>query len=188
MRYPQLLGGVSSVPERRGVFSGEMHSRPILVFSPHTAASARQLFTPNNAMEKPTIQIQVYDKREKMTGNLYVVDLGDNRYRMTENDIFNCRLTLGVEFETRVNDSGVYEIIRIVKHSPYVTRRFLLSTKFTESDYRAVGDEIVKKGGFWQVDFGGVATINLPPGCNLDLDKLFKLFDFYPMEIVGDKK
>ena len=44
--------------------------------------------TPNNAMEEPIIQIQVYDKREKMTGNLYVVDLGDNRYRMTENDIF----------------------------------------------------------------------------------------------------
>ena len=165
-----------------------MHSRPILVFSRQTAASARQLFTSNNAMEEPTLQIQVYDKREKMTGNLYVVDLGDNRYRMTENDIFNCRLTLGVEFETRVNDSGVHEIIRIVKDSPYVTRRVLLNIQFTEFDYRVLGDEIVKQGGFWQVDFGGVATINLPPGCSLDLDKLFKLFDFYPTEIVGDKE
>ena len=151
---------------------------------PHRRASPY----PNNVMDEPIIQIQVYDKREKMTGNLYVVDLGDNRYRMTENDIFNCRLTLGAEFQTRVNDLGVHEIIRIVKDSPYVTRRFLLSTQFTQSDYCVLGDEIVKQGGFWQVDFGGVATINLPPGCNLDLDKLFKLFDFYPTEIVGDKE
>jgi len=139
-------------------------------------------------MEEPIIQIQVYDKGEKITGNLYVVDLGNSCYRMTENDIFNCRLTVGTEFQTRVNDSGVHEIIRVIKDSPYVTRRFLLSGQFTESDYRVLGDEIVKTGGFWQVDFGGIATINLPPRCDLDLDKLFKLFDFYPTEIVEDKE
>lgn len=138
-------------------------------------------------MEEPIKQIKVYDKREKMTGNLYVVDLGNNCYRMTENDIFNCRLTLGTEFQTRVNDSGVHEIIHIIKDSPYVTRRFLLSSQFTEFDYRVLGDEIIKNGVFWQVDFGGVVTINLPPGCDLDLDRVFKLFDFYPTEIVEDK-
>jgi hypothetical protein len=139
-------------------------------------------------MEEFTVQIQVYDKREKVTCNLYVVDPGDNCYRMTENDIFNCRLTLGAEFQTRLNESGVHEITSLLKDSPYVTRRFLLSTQFTEPDYRVLGDEIVKKGGFWQVDFGGVATINLPPQCDLDLDKVFKLFDFYPTEIVEEKK
>lgn len=136
-------------------------------------------------MEESIIQIQVYDKRERVTGNLYVIALGDNCFRMPDNDILNCRLTLGTEFQTRVNESGIHEIIRILKDSPYVTRRFLLNSQFTIADYRVLGDEIVKKGGFWQVDFGGMATINLPPECDLDLDNLFKLFNFFPTEILG---
>jgi hypothetical protein len=137
-------------------------------------------------MEESIIQIQVYDKREQVTGNLYVTALGDNCFRMSENDILNCRLTLGTEFQTRVNESGTHEIIRILKDSPFVTRRFLLNSQFTAADYQVLGDEIVKKGGFWQVDFGGIATINLPPACDLDLDSLFKLFNFFPKEILGD--
>ena len=70
-------------------------------------------------MEESTIQIQVYDKREQMTVNLYVTDLGDNCFRMSENDILNRRLTLGTEFQTRVNESGAHEIIRILKNSLY---------------------------------------------------------------------
>jgi hypothetical protein len=142
------MSGPFGPPLKKGSFDcGNAFSAYFGIFTA-AAASSRQPFTHNNAMEEPIIQIQVYDKREKMTGNLYVVDLGDNRYRMSENDIFNCRLTLGAEFQTRLNDSGVHEIIRIVKDSPYVTRRFLLSTQFTESDYRVMGDEIVKQGGF----------------------------------------
>jgi len=139
-------------------------------------------------MEEPIISIKVYDKREKVTSNFDVVDLGNNCFRMTDNDILNWRLTLGTEFQTRINETGTHEIIRILKDSPYVTRRFLLNSQFTESEYRMLGDEIVRKGGFWQVDFGGVATINLPPACDLDLDNLSKLFNFHPTEIVGDTK
>jgi hypothetical protein len=49
-----------------------------------------------------------------------------------------------------------------------------------------LGDEIIKQGGFWQVDFGGIATVNLPKNCNLDLDDIFKTFDFYPTYIVDE--
>ena len=52
-------------------------------------------------METKEIEIRVYDKREKSTGNLYVEQLSENKFRMTDNDIFNCRLTKGTEFETR---------------------------------------------------------------------------------------
>jgi hypothetical protein len=92
-------------------------------------------------------------------------------------------LTLGTEFETRLNKDGKHEIIRIIKESEFITRRFSLTSQFKESEYRLLGDEIMKIGGFWQVDFGSIATINLPKDCKFDLDKIFKTFDFKPTEI-----
>lgn len=129
------------------------------------------------------MKIEVYDKREKTTSTLFVRQISDNKFRMTENDIINCRLTFGTEFETRINSDGKHEIVKIIKDSELVTRRFFLTSKYKESDYRLLGDEIVKHGGFWQVDFRGIATINLPKDCELDLDEIFRIFDFKPTEI-----
>lgn len=134
-------------------------------------------------MQTKTVEIEVYDKREKMSTKMYVEQISDNVYRTTENEIFNCRLTLGTEFETRLNKDGKHEIIKITKESDFVTRRFFLTSQFKESEYRLLGEEIMKQGGFWQVDFGGIATINLPKDCKLNIDEIFKTFDFNPTEI-----
>lgn len=134
-------------------------------------------------MQPKTVEIEVYEKREMLTTTIQVEQLSDNIYRTIENEIFNFRLTLGTEFETRINKDGKHEIIRIVKDSDYITRRFFLTSQFKESEYKILGDEIMKQGGFWQVDFGGIATINLPKECKLDLDKIFRTFDFDPTEI-----
>ena len=134
-------------------------------------------------MQQDPIEIKVYDKREKMTTSIYVEQLSDNLFRTVENEIFNCRLTLGTEFETRLNKEGVHEIVRITKDSEYVTKRFFLTSQFTESEYRLLGDEIIRQGGYWQTDFGNIATVNLPKDCKLDLDNIFKTFDFKPTEI-----
>jgi len=134
-------------------------------------------------METEEVLIQVYNKREGSTSSFYVFKLSDNRYRMAENDLLNCRLTFGTEFETRVNDAGKLEIVKIRQDSTFVTRRFMLNAQFTESEYRLLGDEIMKKGGFWQVDFGSMATINLPKDTDLDIDELFSIFNFNPAEI-----
>ncbi len=120
------------------------------------------------------IEIRVYDKREKSTGNLYVEELSENKFRMTDNDIFNCRLTKGTEFKTRINKDGLHEIVEILKDSEFITRRFFLSTQYKESDYRVLGDELTKCGGFWQVDFGGIATINIPKDFEFNIDKIMK--------------
>ena len=132
------------------------------------------------------IKIEVYDKREKTTTTLYVEQLSENRFRMTDNDIFNCRLTLGTEFETRLNADGKHEIVRITKASEFLTRRFLLSSKHTESAYRLLGDEITRQGGFWQVDFGGLATVNLPKASAFDLDQAMTDLGFGLTEITDD--
>lgn len=69
------------------------------------------------------------------------------------------------------------------KESDFITRRFFLNEQFTEEEYRVLGDEIIKQGGYWQVDFGSLATINLPTTSTLDLDEIFRIFEFYPTEI-----
>lgn len=134
-------------------------------------------------MQQDPIEIKVYDKREKMTTSMYVEQLSANLFRTVENEIFNCRLTFGTEFETRLNKEGLHEIVKITNDSEFVTRRFFLTSQFTESEYRLLGNEIMKQGGFWQIDFGNIATINLPKNCELDIDEIFKTFDFNPAEI-----
>lgn len=134
-------------------------------------------------MQTKTVEIEVYDKREKLTTTIQLEQLSDNIFRITENEIFNCSLILGTEFETRISKDGKHEIVQIIKESEFITRRFSLTSQFKESEYRLLGDEIMKQGGFWQVDFGIITTINLPKDCELDLDKIFKAFDFKPTEI-----
>ena len=64
----------------------------------------------------------------------------------------------------------------------YVVRSFFLTSQFSSS-YELLGDEVVKHGGFWQVDFGSIAMITLPKTSKLDLDEIFTLFHFKPSEL-----
>ncbi|OCX51251.1 hypothetical protein BEL04_19230 [Mucilaginibacter sp. PPCGB 2223] len=137
-------------------------------------------------MESDEEMIMVYDKRERSTGSLWVQKLSDNTYRMADNAIFNCRLTLGTEFETRMNKEGVLEIVRILKESSFITRRFFLNTKYKTSDLRMLGDELGRMGGHWQVDFGGIVTVNLPRDKQIDVEEIFKTLDFYLPEILDE--
>lgn len=134
-----------------------------------------------NTQEPITINIQ--DKRQGMSSAILVLPIGSDLFRALENEIIDCRLTYGTEFKTAVDDEGFHEIIEITKKSSYTTRRFLLNESFSESDYRLLGAEIIKQGGFWQTDFGGLVTINLPENGPLDIDAIFKIFDFNPIEV-----
>ena len=49
------------------------------------------------------IKIEVYHKEEKVTTFLYVERLSENKFRMIDNDFCNSKLTLGTEFETKIN-------------------------------------------------------------------------------------
>ncbi len=138
-------------------------------------------------MEIEEVKIEVYNKREESIATMFVRKVSDNVFRMVDNDIFDCSLTLGTEFETRINSEGYHEIIRITKRSDFVTRRFLLTPKFKQSEYRLLGDEIVKHGGFWQVDFGSIVTINIPKDTQLNIDEIFKILDIRLAEIKSEK-
>ncbi len=118
-----------------------------------------------------------------MTSTYCVNQIAENIFKMAENCVCNSRLTFGAEFETRINAEGQHEIIKIIKESPYKTTRFFLNSQFTQAEYRLLGDEITKNGGFWQVDFGSMAIINLPKDCALNLNEIFKIFNFHPTMI-----
>lgn len=137
-------------------------------------------------MQGDPIKIEIYDKRRKMSTIIYVDKISENVFRAVENELFNCRLKYGTEFQTRINKEGKHEILRITKDSDFITKRFFLTSQFTEKEYRLWGDEIVKCGGFWQVDFGSMATVNLPKNCTLDLEEIFKTFNFNPTYIRED--
>ncbi|MBX7172533.1 MAG: hypothetical protein K1X72_16315 [Pyrinomonadaceae bacterium] len=122
-------------------------------------------------------QLEIYDARLKCSETVTVEKLTETKFRVAENAVFIPRLKLGVEFETKVNQDGQYEILKITKRSKFKTKSFLLSRKFTESEYRVLGDEIIRQGGFWQVDLGSIATVNLPKNSTLDLDEIFRIFD-----------
>ncbi|UII32410.1 hypothetical protein LVD17_00965 [Fulvivirga ulvae] len=133
------------------------------------------------------VEIEIYDKREHSTTRLYVEQIADNKFRMLDNDIFNFRLTLGTEFETIINNEGKHQIVKITKESEYITRCFFLSPEYKESDYRLLGDELTKRGGFWQVDFGGIATANFPKGFEFDIDRLASDLNLSWTEIGDDE-
>lgn len=119
------------------------------------------------------IEIEVYHPQVEQQAKIYVVQIAENRFCMEENELL-LDLTKGTEFETEPEENGVYKIARITKASPFNTRIFYLSMAFTEAEYKVLGDELVKLGGYWQVDFGGIATVNLPKNSELDIDELLK--------------
>lgn len=137
-------------------------------------------------MQQNPIEIKIYDKLEKMTTSIYVEQLSKNLFRTVENEIFNCRLTFGTEFTTQINTDGIHEITKITKKSDFLTRRFFLSPKYSNSDYQMLGEELIKLGGFWQVDFGGIATINIPKNFEFNIDIIMKELDLNLTELIDN--
>ena len=60
-------------------------------------------------------QIQEKMDNEKSNTTIYVEHLAENNFKKNDGDIGNCRLTLGTEFETRINNEVKHVIIRITK-------------------------------------------------------------------------
>lgn len=123
-------------------------------------------------MSVKKIKIELFNKKEKIIETIYVEQLSHHKYRMVDNALTNCKLTLGTEFKTKLNREGKHEITKIIKESNFVTRRFFLSTKFKTEDYKMLGAELQKRGGFWQVDFGGIATVNIPKDFEFNVDQV----------------
>lgn len=123
------------------------------------------------------VDIEIYNPKEEVSQTIPVEQLSTNIFRALGNDIFSQNLTFGTEFETQKNKNGQHEVVRILKASNYITKRFILTSDFKESEYRLLGDEITKIGGFWQVDFGSLAIINIPKEQEAYIQKILDAFN-----------
>ena len=131
------------------------------------------------------IELELYNAIDKITTTILVDKIDSNKYRMVNNDFVN-GLTKGTEFEIKVNEQGDYELSQITKESEYITRQFHLSTKHKESDYFMLAEELAKYGGYWQLDFGGIAIINIPKDFKFDVDQVIKELNLELTEIFDD--
>ncbi|MBB4035225.1 hypothetical protein GGR21_001114 [Dysgonomonas hofstadii] len=129
------------------------------------------------------VEISIHNSENEASTVISVEHISSNIFRTIQNEIIDGRLTLDTVFETKINTEKKHEVVRIIKQSEYITKRFQLTSQFKESEYQLLGEEITKSGGYWQVDFGKIATINLPKDCNLDINEIFETFDFKPIEI-----
>lgn len=108
-------------------------------------------------------------------------------FRLLENSILNCRINYGTTIRVVEDSKGEFTMSKIIRASDFYTRQFMLGASLTESELRIkIGQLILDAGGMWEVAFGGIAFIHIPKDSTFDLDKLFKLHNFCPTEIVGD--
>jgi hypothetical protein len=70
--------------------------------------------------------------------------------------------------EVELRDDGV-SFRRVVTPSGYRTWDGILSRQVVESaDFHALCDAVMAEGGNWQIDFGGLVRIAVPPRSTLD--------------------
>lgn len=130
-----------------------------------------------------TVEIKLQSEAlGKYTSSIIVEQIAQNVFKMICNDLLIEELTFATEFETKVNNEGLHEIVKIVKKSPFITKRYMLTSKYNESDYRVIGDEIEKHGGNWQVDFGSIASVNIPPNYLEEYETLIQSLNLKIME------
>ena len=128
--------------------------------------------------------IRIFNRKEGVTTQLEVDQIGQSEFRLRDNDIVDPRLTRGTTIMAQRLEDDAYEVISVTVPSGFVTRRFFLSPKYTESDYRVLGDELVKHGGAWQVDLGHYLTINVPLDFPHDVDRVMADIGIHLTEMI----
>jgi|694.fasta_scaffold01153_30 hypothetical protein len=116
--------------------------------------------------------LHLHDRKEGVTVLLEAEQLDEHKFRLQENHLFDRRLVRGTEIEVNPVDGENYEFLSVCKVSDLITRRFILSTEYSESDYLFLGSELEKYGGFWQLDLDRFLTINIPRDLPFDLDQV----------------
>ena len=67
-------------------------------------------------METNIIEISIHNPNCEISTSISVEQLSANTFRTVENEMVDCRLVFGAEFETTINAEGKHEISRITKN------------------------------------------------------------------------
>ena len=121
-------------------------------------------------------EIEIRLENADMIYNVFGNWTNEVDFKLTCNDPFDFKNTYGTTLElTKTSEPDVYKVNKVIEPSNFTTRRFLLNNSLKESEYRIIGDEVMKIGGFWEVIFGGYAMVNIPKGSTFNLDEILEL-------------
>jgi len=137
-------------------------------------------------MENELVEIELYDKKNSFSYTMYVEQLAENTFRMIDNAIFFTKLTIGTEFEARVNENGAHEFIKIIKDSNFIRSSFLLSPKNNLRDYRQLLEVLNNRGGHWEVTMAGVLILAIPKGFETEIRAVVKEIGLDAQELDKD--
>ena len=113
------------------------------------------------------------NKRLGTRYQLEVKELGPNFYEILYNDPLDTRYTTGTKIKTRINPKGEHEIVEFIK-SEYITQRYLLDIAQNINDLQVLVEELYKYGGSFQLDMGGMASVNIPANFSYKLEKVIE--------------
>jgi len=103
---------------------------------------------------------------------IYAEKISDIIYRCEESAIFSEEPVYGAEVEVMNSENGL-KFVRMVKASPFHTRRYIWSKEFMETDKcKQILDKIMTAGGFWEIAMGGVVFLHIPIEKESLLDEL----------------
>jgi hypothetical protein len=94
---------------------GQCHVELNTKLCPPSPILFRYLQANRKRMQNETVEIEIYDKRQKVSTTIHVIEIKANIFVACENELFDCRLSYGTEFETRLNSEGKHEVIKILK-------------------------------------------------------------------------
>jgi len=128
-------------------------------------------------------EFEIKIKKDNLTEFVTAVKVSDSIYRLTSNSIYNNSLISGTVVATSFDENNDLNFEKRLQKSEFNIRRFQLSSKYNQSDYMMLGEEITKHGGHWEVVIGSLAFINLPKNSSFNLDEILRIFEFEGNEI-----
>ncbi len=110
------------------------------------------------------IDIKMYVPEEDSTGTYEVIEVSENRYKLTSNDPFNETLIYGtiIEVLPEKKDKDTLVFKKVYIESEFNLEVISLPMSLNETELRVIGQMIIDEGGYWEVLFGGMGYVNLP--------------------------
>jgi hypothetical protein len=112
----------------------------------------------------------------------------DDTYKLLETPALSYRINYGTTIKVQADEKGELEMVKVVRASDYMTRRFIFPSISKAELMEKLGNPIREAGGMWEVVFGGIILIHMPRAYQFDLKALFTTVDGGITEIVDDKK
>ena len=99
--------------------------------------------------------------------------MGPGLYRLEDTPVFANRgddpIHAGDVLELEPQPDGSYMLTRVAERSPMRHFMWVVPRSFVESPhYRAYAADVESVGGAWEVAFGGVVWVHLPPDSTFD--------------------